>query len=212
MLNWAYFAGRKIRNIICWIIGSLKSIDSLVTALATVAIVIVAILQWKTFEKTDTTLKAQQRAWIEPETIKLTGGQRRGEHLSYVLLYRNHGREPGTNVVIQFEHFADKIPKSPPYGWFPGTNQVCNISHPNPGGLVTWPDKANQLNYSLGSSPPESDLIWDGKKTLRIETCIGYETVGEAHYSAACFYTYPIIGKPFNEWPLVPCMNHYFAR
>ena len=199
---------QKVNDLFC---NYSDRITQALLAAFTLGLLIFSGLQWATLEKTDFTLKAQQRAWIEPERIELLSGLHKGEALYFVLHYRNHGSEPATNVVIQFGQTADDIPSSPPYGWFKGDNTVCDITHPNPGGLVTWKDKAYKLEYA-SSDIKDAQKIWAGHKTMRIETCIGYKTVNEPHFSAACFYTYPDRDKPSSTWPLVPCMNHQFIR
>lgn len=181
----------------------------------TAILVFVAILQWNTLEKTDETLKSQQRAWIEPRAPSITSGRARGETLNFTVRYANIGNEPAVNAVIQTDVRPIEVTTAGDQarGWFPRKNDMCKHSHPNDAGLVVWQSdsKTHELFYTSSDSPPDAEDVWNGLKFLVVEGCIGYETVGSVHYSAFCYYTRPIANKPSEEWPLQLCMNHNTA-
>ena len=180
----------------------------------TAILAVVAGLQWGPLEKTDKTLKAQQRAWVEPRAPSITSGRKRGELLNFTVRYANIGREPAVNVVIQTDvQPVDVSGGDQARGWFPGKNEMCKSSHPNDAGLVVWPSesKMHELFYTTSGPPNDAEAVWQGLKFLVIEGCIGYETTHEPHFSAFCYFVRPIAGKPSEEWPLSICMNHNIA-
>src|SRR5262249_55090931 len=82
---------------------------ALTTAIATLLLALVAILQWRTFEKTDRTLKLGQRPWIgiaDIQTLEwpLQHDGRLVFKLSFVL--KNVGHSPAT-VLVRFRVLQD---------------------------------------------------------------------------------------------------------
>jgi hypothetical protein len=184
--------------------------------MATVASVGVGTLQWLTLEKTDVTQKAAQRAWVEPRALLIDSGRAAGEKFTYTLSYVNVGNEPATNVVVQTDPYAVSVSeRSQAIGWIAGENRTCDIAHPNSGGIVIWPSARDanpkRLTYYSDGPPPNAEEVIRGEKFLVIDGCIGYETVGTVRYSGFCFYMRPN-GHGQEQWQVVPCMNHNFAR
>ena|ERR1700730_14466612 len=55
ILKAAHAVGSGLRIGAAWVIRGLNNLNGLITALATVALAFIAVLQWGTFEKTDNT-------------------------------------------------------------------------------------------------------------------------------------------------------------
>jgi hypothetical protein len=180
------------------------------TLLVTIAIAAIAFLQWETFEKTDKTLKAQQRAWLEPQGVTIISGLKAGEALSYQIKFTNVGKEPAINMVLQSEPQYLEVPANNTMsGYFPGKNEWCKKVRPNSEGLVVWPSAPKSIVYSVNTQP-DKDIL-EGRKFLLIEGCFGYETVGENRFSSFCFYTRPSPDLTIDKWPVLSCMNHHNA-
>jgi hypothetical protein len=157
---------------------------------------------------------ASNRAWIEPSEPAILSGLNAGEQLIYRFRYANIGKEPALNVVIQaFPRTVDPLP--PGALWylrFPGRNQMCAETKPNENGLVVYPSTTKkEIYYTHSTPPPDADLVLKGEKVLVIEGCIGYETFGEPHYSAFCFFVPQVTGRPPPEWSAQLCIAHNHA-
>jgi hypothetical protein len=158
---------------------------------------------------------ASNRAWIEPSELRILSGLRPGEPLSYSLNYANIGKEPALNVVIQ--SYPGTVEPRPHndlwYARFPGRNKTCVTAQPTDRGLVVYPSNTpkHETTYTSDEPPPDSEAVLAGDKVLVIEGCIGYETFGEPHFSAFCFFLPPVKGKSPDQWPVLLCPTHNYA-
>src|SRR5260370_28005182 len=71
-----------------------------VLALATIALSAIAVLQWRTLEKTDTTLRLQQRAFLAPLSLGTPDNFKSGkvDYTEIPILIENVGKEPATKT------------------------------------------------------------------------------------------------------------------
>lgn len=224
-----------IGAIACVIIQFLKSIDSLITAIATVLLVFatiilayIACLQWKTAEKTDKTLMATNktlsltlvaanRAWLAPRRVRVDGKLVEGSNLEYLIDYENVGKQPALDVGI-FED-ADSpgtvdIPSEGAswYSVFEGVaNNSCNGKVPRKGDLVIYPGPGDRP-YSVRTKYPVPKDVFERKKVLMLKGCMIYKTFDELRQSAFCFILAPIAGLPPEEWKFVRCPTGNFAN
>lgn len=74
-------------------------------AVLTAVLVIVAYLQWLTLEKTDQTLKLQQRAWIAPGRLIAPQNfiEQKDEAAAIGLTFKNVGKEPAIELNEQIK-------------------------------------------------------------------------------------------------------------
>jgi hypothetical protein len=96
---------------LCWVVGSLKKIDSLITALATVLLaaitaVLTLIAYWQYSDTTlHDTLVANNRAWIAP--IGIWHDRQKpfivGEPINYFLEFKNVGKGPALRLKWHVE-------------------------------------------------------------------------------------------------------------
>jgi hypothetical protein len=70
-----------------------------VLAFATIALTVVAVLQWRTFEKTDLTLRSQQRAFVFLDGIQMV--KHPSDVWYFVTSFRNNGLTQTRNLVIR---------------------------------------------------------------------------------------------------------------
>jgi hypothetical protein len=98
MFKWTNAVTRRCWQNICWLAHQLNANNGVVTAIATVAIGIVAWLQWETFEKTDRTLNRTlligQRAFVHLEEInfQVVDKWSENEECCIFILPRKEGR------------------------------------------------------------------------------------------------------------------------
>jgi hypothetical protein len=167
--------------------------------LFTFMLVIVGALQWYTLNKTDETLRLQQRAWLTPlraRSVVPAWSPKTNEGIDFVLEMANSGREPATGVVIKIHNdFIDgtsakqinvpdlKIPK----------NTSCAGLHSVPESAVVPPTGVGP-SFSSGQSSiygeprmVADDKIINGDKFYLVEGCIAYVTLGEERHSSFCY-------------------------
>lgn len=186
----------------------LKSIDRF-----TLLLVIVGSLQWLTLEKTDETLKAQQRAWIEPGVPLIRGPFDEKSPIHLLIRYRNIGKEPAINAVIALDEpllVVDPPPNGNWYASLPGKNPVCKRALPNGNGIVIYPTTAsNEFSAHVFPNQPLADanMVFAQTKILVVEGCIGYQTVGKPYYAGFCYYWTPVLGKPPDQWGITKCQT-----
>ena len=213
-----YWCGRKLR----WIITGLNYCSPTLTALATALIGFVAILQWLTFEKTDETLKIQQRAWVSP----IGAGLRinppiKDDGISFALSFLNSGREPATGIKIKIENstidsydpkFTDVSTITVP------TNHSCVGLLPDVGRAIIPPtgNALAQISQNSIHGDPRmvtDDRIISGAKFYVVQGCAAYWTQNKIRHSSFCYilesyFQPPIPQRLFN---FVTCATGFDA-
>jgi hypothetical protein len=181
------------RRLIEW----LKSIDSLLLAIATIALAWIAFWQWAALEKTDFTLRntlvASNRAWIKSSDMNTLGDINGQNDLKIELYFSNVGKGPATSLNSSFKAGTAVIPD----GWDPtlplavGPNHTCDGLLPNYDGLAVFPDAPTQhwvqsIIYRKTILP--SVLV--NKGALIVQGCFVYETMNEIHKTWFCHFAY----------------------
>lgn len=79
-------------------------------AVATIALCVVAVLQWRTLEKTDMTMKLQQRAFLAPRGLEIPNNFKTGnmDYTEISMEIENVGKEPA--IKTNEELFATALP------------------------------------------------------------------------------------------------------
>ena len=82
----------------------------MVLAVATIALCVVAVLQWRTLEKTDMTMKLQQRAFLAPRGLEIPNNFKTGnmDYTEISMEIENVGKEPA--IKTNEELFATALP------------------------------------------------------------------------------------------------------
>jgi hypothetical protein len=164
--------------------------------LFTLLLVVVGGLQYCTLEKTDDTLKLQQRAWLAPIGANLTKNPEKDGGIAFAVLFTNSGREPATGVKVQiknsaidsydpkFTNMADiNVPK----------NDTCDGLMPDPGRTVIPP-----TGIGIGFGVTENSIhgdprfvaderIINGSKFYVVRGCAAYLTQNRVRYSSFCY-------------------------
>lgn len=179
-----------------------------VAMVATVVSIIAAVATYYVGSKS---IIASNRAWIEPGRPAILSGLKTGEPLTFVIPYANIGKEPALNVVIQAPPRTVEPPKDGNwYSRFPGRNETC--SRPNESGLVVYPStNPKEATTYPNQHFPDQSAVLDGTKALVIEGCISYETFGEPHYSAFCYYVQPFVETSTDPRAIIKCPTHNHA-
>jgi hypothetical protein len=173
----------------------LKSIDSLMLALATIALAWIAFWQWTALDKTDTTLRstlvASNRAWIKQSGINVTGDINGQGDLKVEVYYANVGKSPAININQSF--FAGAVPVQDVSNLRieVGPNHTCDDLAPDRSGRATFPDPSGRewvvtviyISLILPYVPTNHGALF-------LQGCFVYETMGEIHKTWFCDVAY----------------------
>jgi hypothetical protein len=155
-------------------------------------LVIVGALQWRTLEKTDATLKLQQRAWLLPTGARIASAPKKNEPINFLLDLANTGREPAVSVGIKLNNrvidglstkIVDLADVDVP------ENQTCDGLKPKSGRAII----ANGISaITLGSDIGEprmlaDDRILNGDKFYTVLGCLAYFSQNQEHHSGFCY-------------------------
>lgn len=175
----------------------LKSIDSLMLAVATVALDWIAFWQWAALDHTDKTLKdtlvAANRAWIKVSGMNTLGDIRDQNDFKADIYYDNVGKGPATSANASFNGgtapFPDGFDFSMPVSV--GPNHTCDGLLPDRNGLAIFPDIGEKqfLNTTIPRKIILPSVILN-KGALYVQGCFAYETMNEMHKTWFCFIAF----------------------
>jgi hypothetical protein len=171
----------RTKSILYWIncgfrkvVTLLKSIDGLVTAIATVAIAIVASLQWETLEKTDETMRASQRAYVYFDKIvpSVTDEPNNQKIWTFIANWGNSGNATTKNLTFISACLPSALAIDEPFPQFDFRNpqhkkvpQVIGPRTTSGGGKCDFPStaidevKAGQRHVYLGGEAKYLDGV-----------------------------------------------------
>jgi len=160
--------------------------------LFTFLLVVVAALQWRTLEKTDRTLRLQERAWLTPVGLETGEAIAAGKDLPIKLFYANLGKGPALNMHIAMESvtvpFLRDAPSKP---LFAGNNLTCEKAIIEVDSVPIFPvpnkDQWHDTFIPGGNIP---DSVVNGGTALLLRGCIKYLTVDEVHTTSFCYVAY----------------------
>jgi hypothetical protein len=176
----------------------LDKINGLLLTLFTLALVVVGILQWRTLDKTDETLKLQQRAWIGPANARLANTLAEGRDIHILIDVKNFGKEPAIDFAYRNSALKGDLRDSfvePPGETARQTNpafkkKCMEISTKEPGQVIYPDGVANPLEEKIvksdGLGEHMANLI-SGKEVLFLHGCFVYETVHQVRHAFYCY-------------------------
>jgi len=204
----------EIRRVWGWATHLLRAVNTI--AILTAVLAILAFLQWQTLEKTDHTLRLQQRAWVAPIHAELDwqhGSFSEGSRLNTVIRYGNLGREPAIWFVAEQKAKTFPSPSDNEYKSWSTTftpdriEGICKRVSADSSGLVVYP--SGPRDYDFGSSTDEfaiTPAIMRGAEILYIEGCFAYRTLETEHKSQYCFMLVPRGSDP-KQWKFIDCIR-----
>jgi hypothetical protein len=197
-----------------WATGLLRAVNAI--AVLTAVLAVLAYLQWRTLEKTDHTLRLQQRAWVAPIHAELDwqhGSFSEGARLNTVVRYGNIGKEPAIWFVAVQKAKTFPSPSDNQYQSWSTTfaperiEGICKRVSANREGFVVYP--SGPLDYDFGNSTDEFSItpaIMSGAEILYIEGCFAYRTLETEHKSQYCFMLVPRGSDP-KQWKFIDCIR-----
>lgn len=169
------------RRPITWF-NALKATDKF-----SVALVAVGFFQLLTFEKTDRTLRLQQRAWLGPVDAFLAAPMVKGQPISVGIVFENTGKEPALDVF----NIAAGYGGGPAYLQTTGPRDEGNFCmgiHPVDGFPAIFPTANRKILAAMQNRVIADDGLIDGWRILIVTGCAAYATLGESHSSSYCFW------------------------
>lgn len=164
--------------------------------LFTFSLVIVGVLQWNTLEKTDETLRLEQRAWLEFVGAEFAVQPQKDAALRFRLNYVNSGRQPATsaNIIFDTSEIDPFVPMlTDMRDVHVPENTTCSRVNPLQGQAVYPPTLPGTFSFvnenSINGNPKlfADDKFLDGEKFYVIEGCAAYMTQGATKHSSLCY-------------------------
>ncbi len=131
------------------------------------------------------------RAWIGPTGATIDKEPTRGSDIKIEITYTNSGKQPGIGFsptgapVIMDINDIDGI-----LNVINKNISDCTYAATVPGGQVVYPTtgfSGKQQHFIIKKEEVDDGLI-AGTKAIFVPGCFTYETFGEAHHSAFCFF------------------------
>lgn len=206
------------------LVAYLKSIDSLITAIATFLLFIattllawIAWLQYQALEKTDHTLNktliASSRAWVGPRNAKFEADPMAKTPIDATVEYQNVGKEPALNFSNLADFFAatiqedkDGIVDTKLTAYLNG----CLKYAPGSAGSVVYPSTGFSSYFLIAKSQPNlvDDAVIKGEKLIFVQGCFAYKTFDILRHTYFCYFYKQGQTKPQN---LNICSTGHYA-
>ncbi len=178
------------------VIKKLDAVHGLLTAVATILLVVATYYLASISRNTDVTLHetlvAANRAWVTPVSGFLFEAPAVGKTLAFYVLYGNAGKEPAINFVAQEEYLDSIDPPAPNtslYTILPKTKlqDICATTRAAKDGGVVYPSGLREYTYKVSTQRPITAEVQSGSKLIVAHGCFAYETFGNEHKSEYCF-------------------------
>jgi hypothetical protein len=210
-------AWARIRPVIANVLARLSPLDGItfftaLLALFTALLVFVAYLQWRTSERTDQTLRLQQRAWlamrglVAPDNFK----NKTDKYTEIPFRLENTGREPALKVhevmnssALEVEHFRD-VEYMNAFIKTMLNGQVCEGFGVNPNGRAIFPK--GSPGGVIGFSENDTKKVNGRSAYALVVGCFVYETLGETHRTKSCTILEPPLAS--DNWRSTDCIVH----
>lgn len=159
-------------------------------------------------------LAVDRRAWIAPKGADLAGPVEVGRPLAFTVSYGNTGREPATDLAVSGVGALAPAPANGAWdGFVVSQNQSCQGIATIADGPVVFPSAIDAYSYRLSTSAGLVDAtVLSGVQVFYVEGCFAYDTAGDTHVSAYCFYLRPDAGTAPQNWSFRPCPGGSYAN
>ena len=159
-----------------------------------------------------TQLRAEQRAWLGPQSARSERPPALGKDFEMAVSYQNTGREPASDVVSEAAPFAvalDQATSATVDRRIKDAAERCAGLAPGSGTKVVYPG-ASAAGDRTAIAVRRELVDWHflyGVKILVVPGCYAYKSGGAAHHSAFCFFYQHGFSNPAN-WPLCQAGNY----
>jgi hypothetical protein len=159
-----------------------------------------------------TQLRAEQRAWLGPQSARSERPPTLGKDFEVAVSYQNTGREPASDVVNEAAPFAvalDQASSATVDRRIKDAAEHCAALAPGAGTKVVYPGASAAADRTAIAVRREL-IDWDfmyGVKILVVPGCYAYQSGGTTHHSAFCFFYQHGFSNP-TSWPLCQAGNY----
>jgi hypothetical protein len=182
----------------CIVVTSLKKVDALITAIATVLLALItAILALIAYwQYTDTTLRealvASNRAWIASSGISVTGQIDDDKDFTVNVYYTNVGKGPALKMNQYFSVGTAPIPTNDVEPISAGLNATCDGLRPKAERTVVFPSTQHGgwINTTIGRAVFLTPAVKANKAAIYLQGCLSYETMQQVHKTWFCYAIY----------------------
>jgi hypothetical protein len=159
-------------------------------------------------------LAVDRRAWIAPKSAELAGTVEAGKPLAFTVSYGNTGKEPATDLGVSGVGALTPAPANGAWDAFRvSENQACQGIETVADGPVVFPSAIDAYSDRFSTSASLIDAtVLSGAQVFYVEGCFAYDTAGDTHLSAYCFYLRPDLSQPPQNWAFRPCPGGAFAN
>lgn len=159
-------------------------------------------------------LAVDRRAWIAPKSADLVGTVEAGKPLAFTVSYGNTGKEPATDLAVSGVGSLAPAPANGAWDTFAvSENQACQGIETIADGPVVFPSAIDAYSYRFSTSATLIDAtVLSGAQVFYVQGCFAYDTAGDTHLSAYCFYLRPDASQPPQNWTFRPCPGGAFAN
>lgn len=189
-----------------------------VLAVCTLLLVVVGTLQKCTLDRTDETLRSEQRAWLAPRGGEIGAPVTLGGTLEFQIIYENTGKEPAFDVAHQnFISMLDVPLDARGIAWWAKwpvpdiTDAICNgmetFRRENIWiGRTAFPGQQyRDVGYVFTDPKGIPQEFLDRHKTFVVQGCLAYRALGKFWFSPYCVYLYPAKDQLPEQWPFRFC-------
>jgi hypothetical protein len=195
-------------------VANLNKIHGLITAIATILLVVVTGGLVYVASVTDSTLKAQQRAWIAPGKIEPTPINFIEKNNIYTELFfhfTNVGNEPAIKLseniaatTIRKQDFRNnEIVKKTIREAIP---RDCEKIVPDENGRAIFPKADAGIILALDTT--KVTLVNNGTHYALVGGCIDYKTLGAPHSTKVCIIMESYTERGSERWRTTRCPSH----
>jgi hypothetical protein len=170
---------------------------------------IIAFLQYRTLDKTDQTLKAEQRARVTPLAARLARAPVQDGGISYYIDVVNSGREPAVGLNWYLKNAQQEAPKTGDVNLVDVAvpeNISCDGLEPVKGRSLIPPTGTQTFSISYGSKVGIPKMVADekimgGNDLYIVNGCMVYVGGGKRRYSSFCFIMHSVAPRVLTNVP-----------
>ena len=184
-------------------------------AVATVILAAIAYLQWRTFEKTDQTMRLQQRAWIAPGRLIAPQNfkDQKEEDAAIGLNFQNVGKEPAIKLNEQVNVDIIEAGKWRNDAFIDAKAREmlggrCENFDPLPDGRAIFPGITATRYRDLEANKVTKASKDQTNYFVLVAACFVYRTLNEVHRSEFCGVLAPPNRSNDFNWQTVLCAIH----
>lgn len=171
-----------------------KKFTEIGVAIGTLGLLVINVFLWiATRDNAEAAKRAavsSSRAWVAPLGVVLESQLVENKPVTIKISAQNVGKEPALDVhpIYRIKKIEAKQFSADAYNDVVEADDICKGIGPAKGAAVFYPDAGtNELHVSIVPEWIDKTLI-TGDSGIFVEVCYAYQTVGETHHTAFCYF------------------------